>query len=103
MAYVARKSGSGDTVDTGHCCGTECLTEGGSTDVIVESYGVVREDDYDQTHELCTDPCGPTHQVQMSADMSTSVKANYKWIAMKGSKYGTEEIDDVQQTSVSAT
>ena len=100
---VARKTGSNDVVTTGHCCQGSTYTDQGSTDVIISGYGVVRKDDLDASHLLCTEPCGPSHQVAMSASMSTSVKANGKFIAMEGSKYGTEEITGVTQTTVFAT
>ena len=90
-----------DTVTTGHCCQGTTTTDECSTDVFVEGYGVVRIGDLDTSHLLCTDPCGPSHQVALSSS-SPSVYVNGLKIGCKTDGYGGETISSVAQSTVYA-
>ena len=102
MAKVARGDEQ-DDVTTNHLCDTTTKTKDCSDDVIVVNYGVVREDDVNKSHNVGDDPPCSAHTVAMSASMSTSVKANYKFIALEDSGYGGEIITTVNQDKVYAT
>jgi len=97
---VARGDGQ-DTVTTGHCCQGTTTTDECSGDVFVEGYGVVRIGDKDTSHLLCTDPCGPSHQVALSSS-SPSVYVNGEKIGCKTDGYGGEIISSVSQSTVYA-
>jgi len=105
MGRLVARGDQRDDVDTGHLCDGSTTTDQCSPDVIVCGYGVVREGDANTSHLVGDDPPCSGHAPTMSTNMSTSVKANGDYIAMKLSKYGTEVIDDIhsEQTTVFAT
>jgi len=104
MALVARGDNR-DSVTTNHLCDATTTTDECSPDVFVCGYGVVRAGDNDASHLIGDDPPCSGHTVAMSASMSTSVKANGNFIAMKNSGYGGEIITTInaEQTTVFAT
>tara|TARA_Y100001951_G_scaffold93924_1_gene89989 strand:- start:50 stop:364 length:315 start_codon:yes stop_codon:yes gene_type:complete len=90
-----------DVVTTGHCCQGTTSTDECSDDVFAVGYGIVRIGDKDTTHLLCTDPCGPTHQVALSTS-SPSVYVNGAKIGCETDGYGGEIISSVTQSKVYA-
>ena len=105
MAEVARGytgSPSGDSGNTGHLCDATFTTDECSGTVIVENYGVVREDDANASHLVGDDPPCAGHTVSMSANMVSTIIVETKQLAINGSRYGGETITSVNQTSVFA-
>ena len=105
MGEVARGftgSPSGDSGNTNHLCDATFTTNECSSDVFAVNYGVVREDDANTSHLVGDDPPCAGHTVDMSASMVSSVFVNDKQMAIKGSKYGGENITTVNQSSVYA-
>jgi uncharacterized Zn-binding protein involved in type VI secretion len=101
MPLIARKVGSGDTVNTVHdiCIvpGT-ILTETGSSDVFVVDHGVHRFGDLNEAHTHCP-PIYSTDIISASPD----VFANDKAVARVGDVYSCDAVvEAVTQTTVFA-
>jgi uncharacterized Zn-binding protein involved in type VI secretion len=90
MPAVARKSGV-DSVATNHGCDGSTVTAAGSGDVFVNSIGVVRLGDNNQTHRVGGRRCSVQHSVGLSS-ASPNVFANGKAIGRIGDGYGGETI-----------
>jgi hypothetical protein len=90
MPAVARKSGN-DSVSTGHGCDATTVTAEGSSDVRVNSIGVVRAEDKCEVHlVLVGDSCVP-HTVPLTS-YSGTVRANSKGIGRKDDAYSGHAI-----------
>lgn len=73
----------GDSVKTNHGCDASTVMEQGSGDVFVNSIGVVRKGDVNQTHAFGGRGCSSKHQIALS-DGSPTVFVNGKPIGRVG-------------------
>jgi len=113
MPLVARERPSGDHCATHHLCDEGCTTGGGSSNVFVQGWGVVRQGDKNDAHpapdyDLKSAFSCKNHTCTMDVTEENSARrvyANNLLIAGKGDEYlghdlfgeTKEDIDDVKQ------
>lgn len=94
---AAARNGGVDTILTGHPCDGTTVTDQGSSDVFVNSSGVVRFGDLQQVHNILVgDSCVP-HALKLSSCSST-VFINAKGAGRKGDSYGDEVLISGSET-----
>jgi uncharacterized Zn-binding protein involved in type VI secretion len=82
MPAVARRGGQ-DTVNTGHTCDATTVTDVGSSNVFVNGYGVCRQGDAIQIHNIKVGQYCVPHTAVINTG-SNSVYVNGKPIARNG-------------------
>lgn len=88
MSAAARKD-STDSISTGHGCDATTVTDEGSSDVFVNTYGVVRYGDLQHVHLIPSgDACVP-HALTLSS-CSGTVFVNGLGAGRLGDDYGGE-------------
>lgn len=88
MPAVARKDGA-DTISTGHPCDATTVTDQGSSNVFVNSKGVVRYGDLQQVHNILVGSACVPHVLTLSSCSST-VFVNGLGAGRLGDDYGGE-------------
>lgn len=88
MPAVARKDGV-DIISTGHGCDVTTVTDEGSSNVYVNTYGIVRYGDLQKVHLILVgDTCVP-HALTLSS-CSQTVYVNGLGAGRLGDVYGSE-------------
>jgi uncharacterized Zn-binding protein involved in type VI secretion len=90
MPAVARKDGT-DTIATNHLCDSTTATDQGSSNVFVNSKGVVRAGDLCAVHLVRIGSSCVPHTVPLSSHSST-VFINGKGVGRSGDFYNGHEI-----------
>lgn len=96
MPAVARKGGV-DTVSTGHPCDGTTVTDEGSSDVFVNSSGIVRLGDLQQVHNILVGNSCVPHALTLSS-CSSSVFVNARGAGRLGDSYGGEVLTSGSET-----